>query len=134
MVSLPVLAWVLWAPTTKIAFRLGLLLLLGVAGWGWLLRRAWVGTFPVDKLALYRAYPFVAGAVVILLVLAVHLWRWWRRSASAGRAISGTPWNRIGARLRIATGCLALVLAVALGSRWMGGPGVTVALACWAKV
>jgi hypothetical protein len=134
MVSLPVLAWVLWAPTTKLAFRLGLLLVLGVAGWGWLLRRAWVGTFAVDKLGLYRAYPFVASAVVVLLVLAVHLWRRWRRSATAGHAMSGALRNRIGATLRIATGCLALVLAAALGSIWMGGPDVTVALAWWAKV
>jgi hypothetical protein len=124
MVSLPVLAWVLWAPTTRLALRLGLLLLLGVVGWGWLLRRARVGALMVDKVALYRAYPLVASGLVILLAVAAQLWRRWKRPAS-GRASSDTLWRWIGAGFRVAAGCLALVLAVALVAIWTGGPDVT---------
>src|SRR5947199_8333722 len=65
MLSLPILAWVLWAPTTRLALRLGLLMVLGTAGWGWLLHLGTDGTFSVDLLGLYRAYPIVAGAVVV---------------------------------------------------------------------
>jgi hypothetical protein len=125
MVSLPALAWVLWVPTTRLALRLGFLLVLGVAGWGWLLHRAWVGTLPLDKLDLYRAYPLVTSAVVVLLTIETHLWRWWPRRAALGRASSGTFWSRVGVTLRVVTGCLALLVAAALGSMWTGGPDAT---------
>jgi hypothetical protein len=124
MVSLPVLAWVLWLPTTKLALRFGFLWVPALAGWGWLLHRAWVGTFPVDKLDLYRAYPLVTSAVVVVLVTAAQLWRWRRRRAAFGGASAGTLRSRVGLTLRIVTGCLALVLAVALSSIWTGGPDV----------
>jgi hypothetical protein len=127
----PALAWALWAPTAKLALRVGLLLVLGVAGWAWLLRRAWVGPsagapfFSVDKLALYRAYPFAAAAAVVLAMIVTYLWRWWRRPAVSSRASSSTLWSRLGVTLRIVTGCLALVVTVALHFVWMGGPAVT---------
>lgn len=129
MVSLPVLAWVLWAPTARLALRLGLLLVLDVAGWGSLLHLERDGTFSVDLLGLYRAYPIVSGAVVVLLAIAAHLWRRRRRPAVSGRASAGTLWRRLGVTLPIVIGCLALVLAIALSFIWIEPFRPTVALA-----
>ncbi len=116
MVSLPVLAWVLWAPTATLALRVGLLLLLllllGVPGWGWWLSRAAVGASFVDQRALYRAYPLAEGAAGVLAVIIVYRWR--QRPDRSSRASSGTFWSRLVVALRLVTGCLALVVAAAL--------------------
>jgi hypothetical protein len=120
MVSLPLLAWALWAPTAKLALRVGLLLVLGVAGWGWLLRRAWAGVFWADRSGLYRIYPFAASAAVVLAVVAAYLWRWWRQPSASGRGSSAPICGQLSVTLRIVGGCLALVVAVALGPIWIG--------------
>jgi hypothetical protein len=125
MVSLPILTWALWARTAKLALRVGLLLVLGVVGWGWLLTRPWVG-FPVDKLALYRAYPFAAATAVVLAVVVAFLWRRSRRTTS-GRVSPDTPWSRPGMLMRLVTGLLALVVAMALSAVWTHGPAAVVA-------
>lgn len=122
MVSLPILAWALWAPTAKLALRVGLLLVLGVVGWGWMLTRPWVG-FPIDKLTLYRTYPFAAATVVIVPFVVALLWRP-SRPATSGSMSPGTPWSRPGVLIRMATGLLALIVAVALSTVWTQGPAV----------
>jgi len=126
MVSLPVLAWALWAPTAKLALRVGLLLVLGVVGWGWLLTRPWVG-FPVGKLALYRAYPFAAAAAVVLAVVVAYLWRRSRPAATSGRMPPDTSTSRPGMLIRLVTGLLALGVAMALSAVWTQGPAVVLA-------
>jgi hypothetical protein len=124
MVSLPLLAWALWAPTAKLALRVGLLLVLGVVGWGWLLHRAWVGDFTVDRLTLYWTYPIAAGVAVVLAALVAYVSRW-----RHGAASSGTRWSRLAVTVRVLIGCLALLVAVALGSIWTNsGPPVVAAL------
>jgi len=125
MVSLPILTWALWAPTAKLALRVGLLLVPGVVVWGWLLTRPWVG-FPVDKLALYRAYPFMAAATVVLACVVAFLWRR-SRPATSGRVSAGTPWSRPGMLIRMVTGLLALVVAMALSFVWTQEMAVAVA-------
>jgi hypothetical protein len=110
MLVLPVLAWALWAPTARLAAWGGSALVLGIAGWGW-----WLHSHSADRLALYRAYPVVAGAVVVLATLVAHLWRR-RLPPSAG------GWLR--AVLRIVAGCAVLAVVVSLRPIWMdfGGP------------
>jgi hypothetical protein len=120
MVSLPVLAWVLWAPTARLAFWVGLLLVLGVAGWSWLVIWSADGPAPVDEFALYRAFPVAAAAVVVLAGILAALWHGRSRAARPGRCQRGL-WMA----LRVVLGCVALAVAVALLFVWEPMPVAT---------
>src|SRR5947209_1808539 len=106
VVSLPLLAWAILAPTPGLALAGGLLFLPGVAVWAALLTRADGTTSPSDT-DLQQAYPLAASAAVLLALAASYPLRGIRRPRSLPPS-RGTVWTIV----RILIGVTTLLASV----------------------
>jgi hypothetical protein len=108
VVSLPLLAWAILAPTPGLALAGGLLFVPGVAVWAALLVKADVDTSPTDT-DVQRAYPLAASAAVLLALAASYTFRGNRRPRSLPSA-RGRGWTIV----RTLIGVAALLAGAAI--------------------
>jgi hypothetical protein len=110
VVSLPILAWALLAPTSGLALWGGLLFLPGVAAWAMLLTQASVITSPSEA-EIERAYPLFASATVAVALTASYACRWvQRRRRLPSTGSRSAAWTIV----RSLVGIAALVTGVAV--------------------
>jgi hypothetical protein len=108
VVALPILAWVLLAPTSGLALWGGLLFLPGVARWAVLLTEPSIDAR--DDTAVIRAYPLVASVAVAIALTAAYAYRWIRRRRLPPAAGGRPAW----AVVRVLVGVAALLTGVAI--------------------
>jgi hypothetical protein len=127
MVTLPVLAWALLAPTAQLALPVGLVFVAGVAEWSLWVARANAAYPPVDNRDLHRAYPLIAGAAVMLALIISYTYgrRRWPNFSRLGSA--GMFWQ-LWAAFRIVAGSVALIAGMALHFIWAQPVGPVPAL------